>query len=181
MADVFAVLMADHLEVKEMLTQLESPGSGGKDRAKLAERLVMEESKHEAVEEMYFWPSVRENVAGGDQLADKALEQEDEGKDVLDQLRKASAGEPEFERLVTVFARAGREHIAYEEEQVWPKLRAVLSPEECEELGDKIEQAKKAAPTRPHPNAPDSPGALKSAGVAAAVTDRVRDAVSGRG
>lgn len=178
MADVFTVLEADHQEVKQMLAELES-GSG--DVGELAEKLVVEESKHEAVEEMYFWPSVREKVPQGDRLADRALEQEQEGKEVLDQLRKAAPGDPEFTRLISTFAKAGSEHIAFEEEQVWPGLRSVLTAEEASELGSKIETAKKTAPTRPHPNAPDSPGALKTVGAAAAAADRARDAVTGRG
>lgn len=70
MTDAFEILAADHQEVKRMLAQFES---GPGDLGQLAETLVVEESKHEAVEEMYVWPSVREKVAGGDLLADTAL------------------------------------------------------------------------------------------------------------
>jgi hypothetical protein len=41
--------------------------------------------------------------------------------------------------------------------------------------------AKKSAPTRPHPHTPASPGVLKTVGAAAAVTDKARDAMTGRG
>ncbi len=34
-------------------------------RKKLAEKLIIEESKHEAVEGEYFWPAVREKLPGG--------------------------------------------------------------------------------------------------------------------
>lgn len=185
MADVFAVLKADHTEVEALVTRLvggAGPASGASgDPAGDAEMLVMEESRHEAAEEMYFWPAVREKVSGGDALADEALRQEDEGKRVLDELRKAAPGDGRFEELVSTFAAAGRAHIAFEEEQVWPKLRAVLSGQEADELGDKIVTAKEAGPTRPHPNAPDSPGALKTTGTAAAMMDKTRDAITGRG
>lgn len=33
---------------------------------------------------MSFWPAIRENLTGGDQLADTAIAQEQEGKEVLD-------------------------------------------------------------------------------------------------
>lgn len=178
MSDVFTVLGRDHLEVKGMLGEL---ASGGADAGKVAERLVIEESKHEAVEEMHFWPKVREKVPGGDQLADTALKQEQEGKEVLDQLRKAEPGDPEFARLVSTFAGAGEAHISYEETQVWPALRAVLSTEEALELGKQIESAKDKAPTRPHPGGPDSASGQKTVGAAAAAMDKVRDAVSDRG
>ena len=185
MAAVFDVLAEDHIEVKRMLAELESGASAGGDsaaaRKKLAERLVIEESKHEAVEEMYFWPAVREKVKGGDELADKAIGQEDEGKQVLAKIDKLEADDPEFDNLVGTFIKDGREHIEFEETQVWPALRAMLSKEESEQLAAKIADGKKTAPTRPHPHTPAAPGVLKTAGPAAAAADRVRDKASGRG
>ena len=189
MAQAFDVLSQDHAEVKQMLAELESgptasSGASTSDlsqRKKVVEQLVIAESKHEAVEEMYFWPTVRDKVPDGDKLADTAIEQEQEGKEVLDKLDKLDANAPEFENLVRVLIRAAREHISYEETQAWPALRTALTAEEASELGRKIEQGKKSAPTRPHPRTRPSPGVLKSVGRAAAAADRARDAVTGRG
>jgi hemerythrin superfamily protein len=189
MADAFEVLGRDHAEVKLMLTKLEmgamrqGPASTAllTQRKKLAEQLVMEESRHEAVEEMYFWPAVREHLPNGDELADTAIAQEDEGKEVLDKLDKLDAGNPEFENLLAEFIRAGREHIDYEENHVWPGLRSALSAQQADELGRKLEAGKKTAPTRPHPRTPSSPGALKATGPVAAAVDKARDAITNRG
>lgn len=189
MSSVFDVLKHDHQEVKQMLAELESgpTASAGASPDQLAQRkdkaqtLVIEESKHEAAEQMYFWPTVRDRVPGGSRLAEHAISQEQEGKEVLDKLDKADASGREFESLLSEFITAGRDHIAYEEEQVWPKLRASLSQAEASELGGKIEQVKKTAPTRPHPNAPASPRAQKSTGPAVAAADKARDVVTGRG
>ncbi len=186
MPSVFDVLAHDHREVQQILAQLEHGATGGSQQAaaarkKLAEQLVIEESRHEAVEEMYFWPAVRERVGNGSNLADKAIGQEQEGKEVLDRLDKLEPGDPEFEKLIKTFINAGREHIEFEETQVWPELRSALSGQEADELGSKLAEGKKTAPTRPHPHAPPSPGVLKTAGPAAAVADKARDAVSGRG
>ncbi|MBV9381736.1 MAG: hemerythrin domain-containing protein [Streptosporangiaceae bacterium] len=189
MTDVFDVLRKDHEEVKQMLSQLESGPSkarGATDsqleqRKKLAEQLVIEESRHEAVEQMYFWPTVRERLSGGDTLADQAIAQEQEGKEVLDKLDKLDASDGEFEKLLTEFIKAGREHIQFEETQVWPTLRTQLSAQDAAELGSKLETAKKTAPTRPHPKTPPSPGALKATGPVAGMADKARDAMSDRG
>ena len=189
MPDVFEVLSSDHQEVKQMLAELETgptAATGADDtqlalRKKMAEQLVIEESRHEAVEEMYFWPVVRARVAGGNRLADEAIGQESAGKEVLNRLDKLGAGDPEFEQVLARFITAGREHIAFEETAVWPGLRAVLSDQEARELGGKLETGKKSAPTRPHPHTPASPGVLKTAGPAAAAADKARDAVTGRG
>jgi hemerythrin superfamily protein len=189
MPSVFEVLSRDHEEVKQMLAELESgptaaTGAGPDQlalRKKMAEALVIEESKHEAAEEMHFWPTVRERLPDGSQLADRAVSQEQEGKEVLARLDKADADHPDFEALLSEFIGAGRDHIAFEESQVWPALRARLSEPEASELGGMIEQARKAGPTRPHPHTPAAPGVLKSAGPVAAAADRARDAMTGRG
>jgi hemerythrin-like domain-containing protein len=189
MPDAFDILGTDHREVKQMLTDLESGptnGSGATEtqlraRKELAEKLVIESSKHEAVEEQYFWPVVRSQVPDGDRLADHAIGQETEAKEVLARLDKLAPTDIEFEQLVAKFIPAAREHISYEEETVWPPLRSAISAAEAEELGAKLDAAKKTAPTRPHPNAPASPGVLKAAGPAVSAADKLRDAVTGRG
>lgn len=189
MADVFAVLREDHEKVESMLRELASmptASSGAtkqqlEQRTKLVQELVIAESKHEAVEEEYFWPAVRERVGQGNDLAGTGVHQESEAKEVLHNLDKKSAGDEGFESLLTDFAKAGRAHIAYEQETVWPTLRAVLSEQEAVEMGEKIEKAKKLAPTRPHPDTPAKPGVLKTAGAGVGLLDRARDALHGRG
>jgi len=65
MPTVFEVLGGDHLEIKRMLAELESGPTaltGASDsqlglRKKMVEELIIEESEHEALEEMYFWPA----------------------------------------------------------------------------------------------------------------------------
>ena len=50
---------------------------------------------------------------------------------------------------------------------------------ELEALGKAIRSAKKVAPTRPHPRAPDQPPGNIIAGGVAAVMDKGRDAMKG--
>jgi hemerythrin-like domain-containing protein len=189
MADAFEVLSADHSEVKQMMAELEAGphrGTGATQaqldgRSKVAQNLIIASSKHEAVEEQHFWPAVRDRVPDGDQLADHAIRQEGEAREVLARLDKLVPSDPEFEDLLAKFIPATREHISYEEKQVWPPLRQALSTAEAADLGEKLTDAKKTAPTRPHPHTPASPGVLKTAGLAIAATDKLRDAATGRG
>jgi len=188
MANVFDVLAKDHAEVKQMLSELElgPTAATGADlgqlalRKKMVQQLVIEESKHEAVEEMYFWPAVRRQLTDGDDLADQAQGQEQEGKVVLDRLDKLAPEDDDFETQLAEFISAGRAHIAFEETMVWPRLRSVLTTTDADNLGRELEEGKKTAPTRPHPHTPASPGLLKTAGPAVAAADRLRDAVTGR-
>lgn len=189
MSDVFEVLAADHVEVKLMLAALQdSQGLAGDAgdavlaaREQVAELLVIESSRHEAAEEQYFWPVVRKHVSNGDKLADHAISQENEAKEVLDKLDGMRASDPKFDKLLGTFIPSAREHIEFEEDQVWPELRAVLTPKEATELGDQVAKAKERGPTRPHPHTPADPAVLKTLGSAAALVDRLRDALTGRG
>lgn len=183
MSDVFEVLRHDHEEVKAMFARLEArPYEGSlEDRKKLTEQMIIGESRHEAVEEQYFWPAVREQGPSGDRIADQAISQEQEAKQVLAQLDKLDAADADFERLLNGFIADAREHIAFEEENAWPLLRAGITDGQARELGEKIVKAKKTAPTRPHPHTPPKEGVLKAAGPVAAAADKLRDAATGRG
>lgn len=74
-----------------------------------------------------------------------------------------------------------REHVTDEEQNLFPLLREATKPEELEQLGEKVRSAKKTAPTRPHPAAPDKPPLNKLLAPGAGLVDRIRDAVTGRG
>ena len=191
MADVFEVLGADHAQVKDMLVALEGSqdhaqaGETGKTiqsaRQEVAKLLIIDSSRHEAAEEQHFWPIVRERLEDGNQLADAAIAQESEAKNVLARLDKLTSDDEEFTALVAEFIPSARAHIAFEETQVWPSLRAALSAAEAEELGAKIRRAEDKGPTRPHPHTPANPAVLKTAGPVVAALDKLRDAMTGRG
>lgn len=189
MPDVFQVLKADHDEVKAMLARLEEgpKATGGAsagqlaERQRLAEEVIISEAKHEATEQQFFWPAVRELGPEGDRVADEGTGQEQEGEQVLYELARLNPDDERFEKLLAVFTSAARAHIAFEEAHAWPLLRASISADRATQLGDKITQAKKLAPTRPHPHTPPNEGAAKTAGPMAGVADRLRDAVTGRG
>ena len=189
MSNVFDILRADHREVEQMLAALEgSPAQANRAtpmrpeaRKKLTQKLIIESSKHEAAEEEYFWPVVRDRLPDGDRLADHAIAQETDAKQVLARLEKLSAGQAEFSELLSKYIPAARKHIGYEEAIVWPTLQAALTAAEAEELGKDIALAKEIAPTRPHPHIPPQPSVLKTTGPAVAAADKVRDELSGRG
>lgn len=189
MPDVFQVLLQDHDDVKAMLAQLEegprsSTGATAEQlafRKRSVEAVIIAESKHESAEQMYFWPAVKRLGPDGQRVAEAGLEQEAEADPVLADLDKLQPDDEGFEERLAVFTAAARAHIAYEEAHAWPLLRATISADEAQALGDQIVRAKKLAPTRPHPHVPAQPGAVKSAGPVAGVADRLRDAATGRG
>jgi hemerythrin-like domain-containing protein len=166
MEDVFDVLAEDHEEIKQALAELEkgpTAATGATEdqlmlRKIMTEELIIEVSKHEEIELTCLWPSVREHVPAGEQLADLAVCAELEIVALLAELDKTDASQPEFENLLSQFTQAGREHFDFEERQVWPRLRAAfssgaLTPQAAGELGRKILLARQSVPARPVPAA----------------------------
>lgn len=182
--DALDFLRQDHQSVLGMLQVLDgAPKGTGATMSGLqtmVENLVIAESQHEAIEEQFFWPAVRDALDDGDELADHALEQEQEGKQLLQQLANGKPGEWEYHQALQDFVKAGREHIRYEQDVVWPRFAAAVGRADREKLGAKLEGAKKVAPTRPHPDTPPSATVQKTMGAGAALVDHVRDAVTGR-
>ncbi|OBF43695.1 hemerythrin [Mycobacterium sp. 852002-50816_SCH5313054-b] len=180
--DAITFLRQDHQSVLGLLEALDgAPSGSGAESSGLetmVNNLIIAESQHEAVEEQFFWPAVRNAI--GDSLADRAIEQEQAGKKLLQRLEDAKPGDPDYHEALQEFVKAGREHIAYEQEVVWPQVEVAISREDLEKIGEKLEAAKKMAPTRPHPDTPPNPTVLKTVGMGAAIVDHVRDAVTGR-
>jgi hemerythrin-like domain-containing protein len=185
--DALVVLTRDHNQVKALQEQLEalpSHSTGGSaaqvsQRKSIVDMITVKLSEHEAVEEQYFWPAVREAMPDGDRWADEAIEQEQQGKDTLTALGKLEPDTDEFDELVEQLVLLLRKHVAYEE-RLFLQLKSAMSDEARRELGAELLTAKKLAPTRPHPDTPASAAVLKTAGIAAAAVDKVRDAVGDR-
>jgi hemerythrin-like domain-containing protein len=182
--DALTFLRQDHKSVLGMFEVLDgAPSGSGADSSGLktmVTNLVIAESQHEAIEQQYFWPAVRDALDDGDELADEAIAQEQEGKKLLQRLEDGEPGEPEYQQALQDFVKAGRQHIMYEQDVVWPKFETAVSRQDLEKLGEKLEAAKKVAPTRPHPDTPSNETVQKTMGTAAAMVDHMRDAVSGR-
>jgi hemerythrin-like domain-containing protein len=182
--DALTFLRQDHKSVLGMLEVLDgAPSGSGAELSGLGTmvtNLVIAESQHEAIEEQFFWPAVRDVLDDGDELADEAINQEQEGKKLLQRLEDGNPGDPDYQQALQEFVKAGREHIMYEQDVVWPRFEAAVSRDEREKLGEKLEAAKKVAPTRPHPDTPPNSTVQKTVGTATAVADHMRDIVSGR-
>jgi hemerythrin-like domain-containing protein len=78
--DALTFLRQDHKSVLGMLEVLdEAPSGSGAEISGLetmVTNLVIAESQHEAIEEQFFWPAVRDALEDGDELADEAIKQE---------------------------------------------------------------------------------------------------------
>lgn len=185
--DVVSVIGWQHNQVKYLQEQLETvPGvrKGGDEakqqqRVSIVDMIRMRLSKHETAEEGHFWPAVRERLEGGDQMADAALEQEQQGKDILQALMGVPGNEDRFDELVEDLVSALRKHVAHED-IVLLRFKQEVPEDVRADLGRRFRKAYGQAPTRPHPHAPNEGAPLKAAAQLAAPLDHLRDAVGDR-
>ncbi len=61
-----------------------------------------------------------------------------------------------------------RHHVEEEETQLFPEVRKAMGRKALGGIGDAMEEARKVAPSQPHPKAPDTPPANVAAGAGAA-------------
>jgi len=178
--NLISVLVTDHREVEEMFTELETEGLSAQRRSELRDKVITELVRHSVAEEMYLYPTTRKVLPGGDQLADREIEEHAAAERLMKDLEKVDPQDARFDDLLTQLITDIRGHVGEEETDLFPRLEAACSDQELAELGAKVQQAKKLAPTRPHPSAPDTPPMNKVMGPPMGLVDRVRDALSGR-
>ncbi|MFE0190507.1 hemerythrin domain-containing protein [Streptomyces sp. NPDC059008] len=179
--DVIKELTTDHREVEELFKQFEDAPPGSEERRRLVDVLTIELVRHSVAEEEYLYPAVREHVEGGDALADKELADHARVEQLLKDLQQRAATDLDFDRLVVKLRTEVTAHVDDEENRLFAQLRTDVHPYVLEELGNKVRQAKKKAPTRPHPGAPSTPPANKLLAPGLGMVDRVRDYLTGRG
>ncbi|MDQ0938524.1 hemerythrin domain-containing protein [Streptomyces sp. V1I1] len=174
-------LTTDHREVDGLFEQIEEAAPGSPERKNLADRLTIELVRHSVAEEEHLYPAVRRHLPGGDALADKEIADHGRVEELLKDLEGREADDPEFNYLLAQLRTEVEAHVADEESNLFVQLRSACTPGDLEELGDKIRSAKKLAPTRPHPSAPDTPPGNKLLAPGAGLVDRARNFITGRG
>jgi len=73
-----------------------------------------------------------------------------------------------------------RRHVDADAGELLPVLMRMVPVEDLIRVGNRVETAGEAAPTRPHPGTPSTPPWNKVVDPAVAVVDKLRDAVSRR-
>ncbi len=174
--DAITLLKQDHKTVEKLFKQFEKAKRPAEQR-KLAGQVVKELSVHAAIEEMLFYPAVRERVPETEDTVLESLEEHHIVKWVLSELDGMKPDHERFKAKMTVLIENVRHHVEEEEADLFPKVRKAVGRKELAELGDAMEKAKKRAPTRPHPKAPDTPPGNLVAGPAAGIVDKAREKV----
>ncbi|AWW36097.1 MULTISPECIES: hemerythrin domain-containing protein [Streptomyces] len=179
--NVIEELVTDHREVEELFGKIEALPPGDRKRKLHTDQVTMELVRHSVAEEAYLYPAIRRYLTGGDTMADREIDDHSRAERLMKDLEGREPDDAEFDRLIGMLMSEVRMHIADEEQNLFPMLSVACPAEALDDLGDKVRQAKKTAPTRPHPFAPDRPPANKLLSPGVGLVDRLRDALTGRG
>lgn len=173
--DAIALLKEDHRTVEELFKKFEGLGPRAKKgRRDTVDRMIKALSVHAAVEEVIFYPAVREAVGNGeiDTMVLEGLEEHHVAKWVLKELEDLDPEHERFDAKVSVLMESVRHHVKEEEKDLFPEVRKLFGRARLTELGDAMAEFKRSAPTRPHPKMPDEPPGNLVGGAAAAIADR---------
>jgi hemerythrin superfamily protein len=148
--DAVTLLENDHRTVDGLFRQYEelvvtTPTA----RREPVDRFIRELSVHASIEEEVLYPAVRRELPDGEAMADEALQEHQEAKEILRRLDQMDPSDFEFDSAVTELIKDVRHHVDEEETEMFPKLRSALSHERLMQLGARMQEAKHTAPRRP--------------------------------
>jgi iron-sulfur cluster repair protein YtfE (RIC family) len=142
--------------------------------------VISELVQQSVAEEMFVYPAMRKHLPDGEEAVDHDIKEHTELEQTMKKLEAVSADDPAFNQLLGELESVLRDHVQDEEAEQFPRLRARVSREELVEIAKKVEAAKKVAPTRPHPLAPNNPVFHKLVGPSVGLVDRLRDKLANR-
>ena len=126
-ADAIALLKADHQRVRDLFSQYESAGEPSTKQV-IAEQVFTVLEVHAQLEENVFYPAY-ETMTGknGTQLvADSRLAHE-HVKDLLIELQGIDLDEEEFEAKFQELMHTVEQHVAQEEDEMFPEAEQILA------------------------------------------------------
>jgi hemerythrin superfamily protein len=176
--DAITLLKQDHKNVESLFRRFEQAGDRAhKTKRRLVDQMIEELSVHSSIEETVFYPATRDARRETEDEVLESLEEHHLVKIVLSELEGMDPKDERFDAKVTVMMENVRHHIGEEEHDLFPQVRSALGRKELQELGERLEEAKRTAPTRPHPRSPDEPPGNQVVTPVAALLDSAKDAM----
>lgn len=137
--DAFNLLKADHRKVADLFERLEK--TPGKRKLDVFAQIKTELDLHAHIEEKIFYPALEKPSETHD-LTLEAYEEHKQVKTLLRQLGRARTANEEWQAKAKVLQENVEHHVDEEENELFQKAGAVLSDEEIEDLGTRMEEEK---------------------------------------
>jgi hemerythrin superfamily protein len=178
--DAITLLRNDHKTVEQLFKRFEKAGDRAYvEKREIVDRIIEELSIHAAVEEQVFYPVARATVSDTEDITLESLEEHHIVKWLLSELEGLDPKHERFDAKVNVLMENVRHHVEEEQDEFFPKVRNEMGRTALADLGQAMADAKKSAPTHPHPRASDVPPGNSMVGTIAGAVDRFGDNLSG--
>jgi hemerythrin superfamily protein len=135
--DAIELLKEDHKKVEKIFSAMEKK----EDRQKMFPELDRELSVHAEIEEKIFYPATREAEPTRD-LVLESIEEHKQIKMVLADLEQTDKTTDVWGAALKVLKEDVMHHVGEEEDELFPKVRKVLSKQQLEDLGSRMEELK---------------------------------------
>ena len=140
--NAFTLLKADHEKVAGILEKIDGTTERAtKGREELFAQLKNELDVHARIEEEILYPALEEYEETR-AISLEAYEEHALVKQLLEELASAPKDDEQWTAKFTVLKENVEHHVEEEEGEMFKKVRKVLSEDEIEELGERLQQAK---------------------------------------
>ena len=175
---IVSVLADEHAELTTVARGLASSMAVKRESA---DRFTASLTRHLSAERQYLYPTVATLFpAQGSDIAKSEIGHDRTLLTDLALLRKKEPGGDAFRRLAQALETGLRRHIHTCETGIFPALEEGVTKADLVRLGNRVEVAQEAAPSRPHPRALMRPPWNKLTDAAIGAIDKIRDVASGR-
>jgi hemerythrin superfamily protein len=136
--DAIQLLKNDHKRVEKIFSDLENKTD---DRRALFPELDRELTVHAEIEEKIFYPAAKQAEPTRD-LVLESLEEHKQIKMVLADLEQTDMRTAEWGADLKVLKEDVMHHVGEEEDDLFPKIQTILSKQQLDELGTRMQEMK---------------------------------------
>lgn len=154
--DILDLLAADHRAVQSLFAEYGALATKAlHSKEILSARIFAALEEHSRLEEEIFYPELETSSITADFIREARVEH-DAIDTLVDALRQSGPGDEMFDTRMKALEESVAQHIAEEEEEIFPAANDVLGEERLEELGASAEsvQAEVDAPDTDAPRIP---------------------------
>ncbi len=180
-------LKQEHRQFEQLFDQYLN-SNDWESKFRTVDQMISIISGHASMEERYVHPLYRKKIGNkeGDFIADRCNLDDQINKELLQFLMDSK---PEisiksnsldiYDATVKKFMSVEKDHITWEDDVFFPKLKLLCTPEELNDLYNSLMSSLSTNPTHPHPLAPNKPSTgAKILHPLAGIVDRAVDSIS---
>ena len=155
--DAIVLLKDEHKEIRKAFRTFEAAGKDAHvAQGKAVDRIIELLTVHTFIENEVMYPAVRDLLPDLEADVLESYEEHHVADVLVVELAAMSPDAERFAAKTTVLIENVEHHMSEEEDEWFPKVREGLGRKQLQEIGERMLEAKKTAPTRP-----SQPGALK--------------------